>query len=112
MSVSARRKKAVVISLARAHDQGHTAVVFCLAKRGMRDPFQLRNRKNQYIWSNQEYCSWVNYLLPKVVSTLSLLAKHGEGGGKSCFTVCAEARIIFILVPLPRFIRLSKSPFQ
>ena len=44
-------QEAVIISLARANDQGHTTVVFCLAESG---PFRLRNQNNRYIWSNQE----------------------------------------------------------
>ena len=44
-------QEAVVISLARANDQGHTTLVFCLAESG---PFRLRNQNNRYIWPNQE----------------------------------------------------------
>ena len=44
-------QEAVVISLARANDQGHTTAVFCLAESG---PFRLRNQNNRYIWSNHE----------------------------------------------------------
>ena len=34
---------------------------------------------------------------------LSLLGKYEKESGKSCFTVCAEARVVFILVLLARF---------
>ena len=44
-------QEALVISLARANDEGHTTVVFCLAESG---PFRLRNQNNRYIWPNQE----------------------------------------------------------
>lgn len=46
--------KAVVISLARADDQRHTTVVFCLDENGARDPFRLRNQDDRLFWANQE----------------------------------------------------------
>lgn len=57
-------RHAVVLDISRGHDQGHTALVFCLeivwdfqneesaCVRG--HPFQLHNEGGWYIWSNQE----------------------------------------------------------
>ena len=46
--------KAIVISLARADDRGVKALVFCLDKSGMRDPFPLRNQDGLYIWPRKK----------------------------------------------------------
>ena len=54
LNLNPGERKAVVISLARANDQGHTTAVFCLDENGARNPFRLRNRDGRYIWSNQE----------------------------------------------------------
>ena len=54
LNLNPDERKAVVISLARANDQGHTTAVFCLDENGARNPFRLRNRDGWYIWSNQE----------------------------------------------------------
>jgi len=55
--IRADERKAVVICLARANDQGHTSLIFCLSKSGKTGPFQLRTRNvrnGRYIWRNQD----------------------------------------------------------
>ena len=53
-NLRADKRKVVVICLAKANDQGHTSLVFCLSKSGKTGPFRLRNRNGRYIWRNQD----------------------------------------------------------
>lgn len=69
-NLRADKRKVVVISLAKANDQGHTSLVFCLSKSGKTGPFRLRNRSGRYIWRNQE-------LRENRIKVGSVITQHG-----------------------------------
>lgn len=59
LPVKKRPRRAVVITLSKAHDQGHTSCVFCLRLRRDKErihvtgnPFRLFNKRGLYIWKN------------------------------------------------------------
>lgn len=59
LPVKKRPRCAVVITLSKAHDQGHTSCVFCLRLRRDKErihvtgnPFRLFDKRGLYIWKN------------------------------------------------------------